>query len=302
MPQQHHRARLKLLTKILAPEHPMRIADVGARATKTGTPYQPLADAGLIELFGFEPEPEAFAELQAIAKPHETYFEAAIGAPGPATFYAHKIGSLSSVYKFCAKAAHFLGKDFWVKRPITEIPMTLQALDHIDGLPDIDLLKMDVQGAERDVMRGGEAKLAKAIGVIAEVRFYRMYEDEPMWCDFDAQMRSQGFELHKFLFQKSVVLPSSAFNNMRRPAASQLLDGDAVYLPNLEDRDRLSDDQLKLLALAADTIYESFDLCAMCLDWLAARGVIPKNSTMRYVKLLPVHLLRHMQKATAGAD
>ncbi len=291
MPQPRHRQRMKILKGALQPLRPIRIADIGARATKTAPPYQPLLYHDMAEVYGFEPEPQAFAALAASAGPNEHYIQATIGAPGPATFYAHHIGSISSIFKLSAAAAKFLGKQFWVNRPITEMPVTLRALDQIDEVPPLDILKMDVQGAELDVMKGGRAKLASAVAVIAEVRFYRMYEGEPMWADFDAEMRAQGFELHRFQFQKSVLLPSSQRKKMHKRAGSQLLDGDAVYLPNLEDESALSDEQLMILAFAANSLFDSYDLCAMCLDRLKQRGAIAGNTARRYVQALPPNLL-----------
>jgi len=69
------------------------------------------------------------------------------------------------------------------------------------------------------------------------------------------------------------------------------LDGDAVYIRNIEDTDKLSDRQLKALALAADIVVQSYDLCGYCLDALKARDVLPKNATRQYFKRLPDDVL-----------
>ncbi len=291
MPASNASARAKWLIDLLGLEKPLQVADIGARITKEVPVYKPLIEHGVAHLHGFEPEPEAFEELKAAAGEGISVYPYALGKPGPATFYAHNIGALSSVFKFCASAANYLGKGFWVKRPITEHQMTLVALDTVEGLPKLDVLKMDVQGAEFDVMQGGAETLAECVMIIPEVRFYRMYEDEPMWADLDTEMRAQGFVLHKFMHQKSVVLPSSQKSSFHKRRGSQLLDGDAVYIRKVEDTDTLSDHQLKALALAADIVAQSPDLCAYCLDALKARGVIPANATRQYVKRLPADVL-----------
>lgn len=302
MVQTNAPARAAWLIKKLSLDAPLQVADIGARITKEIPVYKPLLDHGVAHLHGFEPEPAAFAELEAAAGDNVSVYPVAVGKPGPATFYAHHIGALSSVFKFCGSAARYLGKAFWVNRSVTEHAMTLVALDQIDDLPPLDVLKMDVQGAELDVMEGARARLADCVMIIPEVRFYRMYEDEPMWADVDQEMRAQGFVLHKFLHQKSVVLPSSQKTNFHKRAASQLLDGDAVYIRNLEDTDALSDRQLKALALAADIVAQSHDLCAFCLDALAARKVIRPNLTQQYLMRVPPILKVAEDPAPAKTD
>lgn len=296
--------RAKWLIDLLELDAPLQVADIGARITKEVPVYKPLLDHKVAHLHGFEPEPEAFEELRSAAGDDISVYPFAVGKAGPATFYAHHIGALSSVFKFCASAAKYLGKGFWVKRPITEHAMTLVALDAVDGLPTLDVLKMDVQGAELDVLQGGQDTLADCVMIIPEVRFYRMYEDEPMWADVDQEMRAQGFVLHKFMHQKSVVLPSSQKSSFHKRRGSQLLDGDAVYIRNLEDPDTLSTRQLKALALAADIVVQSYDLCGYCLDALKARDVIPANATRQYFKRLPADVLadQDTQETEANYD
>jgi len=301
MPKTDAKSRAAWLIDLLALAAPLQVADIGARIPKEVPVYNPLLDHKVAHLHGFEPEPEAFEELKEAAGEGVSVYPFAVGKPGPATFYAHHIGALSSVFKFCAAAANYLGKGFWVKRPITEHAMTLVALDDVDGLPKLDVLKMDVQGAEFDVLQGGGKTLAECVMIIPEVRFYRMYQDEPMWADVDTEMRAQGFVLHKFMHQKSVVLPSSQKSSFNKRRGSQLLDGDAVYIRNLEDPDMLTDHQLKAMALAADIVADSPDLCAYCLDALKARDVVPANATRQYLKRLPDTVLAQ-QTAVEAAE
>ncbi len=292
--------RTQWLVSVLELERELRIADIGARLTNRPPGYRAIMEAGAAQLHAFEPEPAAFAELQAQEHDRTTLYPHAVGKPGKATFYAHQMGSLSSVYRFSAACARFLNKGFWVNREITEIPMTLVALDEIEDFPTLDLLKMDIQGAELAVMQGGSKTLADAVMVIPEVRFYRMYEDEPMWADLDIEMRKQGFVLHKFLHQKSVVLGSTRWKQFNRSAGSQLLDGDAVYIRNLEQPETLSTFQLKALALAADTVAMSFDLCAHCLTLLKERGALPSQAVAKYMRRLPVDALKPAETAKVG--
>jgi hypothetical protein len=45
-------------------------------------PYLPLLRARLAEAYGFEPQPEALAALEARKSEHETYFPHAVGGGG----------------------------------------------------------------------------------------------------------------------------------------------------------------------------------------------------------------------------
>lgn len=283
--------RVKWLVQELNLERQIEIADIGARQMKRPPAYQRLLDLGVARLTGFEPDPDAFATLQESSPAHAKYINKAVGKPGPATFYAHHIGSLSSIFKLSAKAATYLGKGFWVKRPIVEHAMTLVSLDELEDMPKLDVLKMDIQGAEYDVLLGGVKTLADTVMIIPEIRFYQMYVDEPMWADIDILMRKNGFVLHSFMHQKRVVLPSPVSQKLNKSAWTQLLDGDAVYIRNLETPDDLSDEQLKTLALTADSITQSYDLCLYCLDKLVHRGVLEANILPAYIARLPSDLM-----------
>lgn len=55
------------------------------------------------------------------------------------------------------------------------------------------LLKIDVQGAERDVLEGAERTLGDAELVILEVSFFQFFEDGPECADIIAYMKARGF-------------------------------------------------------------------------------------------------------------
>ncbi|MEL7345154.1 MAG: FkbM family methyltransferase, partial [Pseudomonadota bacterium] len=218
---------------------------------------------------------------------------------GKATLRIHPAnGGLTSAYPFHEPSVRFLGKERWLEPELGREDIDLVSLDSLQLLPPIDVLKMDLQGGERDVLIGGRRKLSNAVAVITEVRFHRIYEGEPLWADVDQQLGKQGFVLHKLLFTKSVTLPSRAAKKFgKRRAANQLLDGDAVYIRRLDDPETVTTDQLKHLAICADAIFQSFDLVAHVLDILAARGVVPQAAANDYVDLMPERLLAETENA-----
>lgn len=274
------------LIEMLGMTDALRIADVGANPTHA-PPYQPLLELDACHVWGFEPNKAAFGRLSEQAQPNRTIFNAAVGEPGPATYYAHHISSLSSLFPIKASAARFLGKNFWNNRPVEKMDVSLVGLDMITELPLIDVLKMDLQGGELGVLKGGREKLTQAVAVIPEIRFYRMYEDEPMWAEVDQELRSQGFVLHKIMHAKTVRLDTSQKHRIKgKGFKSQLLDGDAVYIRNLEDFSKLSTRQCQALALACDAVFQSHDLCLFCLDELVRRQAVPADAPERYTDFL----------------
>jgi len=291
----HADNRRAVLTGALQPACPMRICDVGASPLST-PPYQGLLDDGVAHVYGFEPNPEQYQQLVAENRPNETYFCKAVGLPGQRTLYVHPAPGFTSLYPMDAAALRAIGKEGWINPKTQAVPLTTVTLDTLADLPDLDLLKMDLQGGELEVLRGGLSKLSRAVAVVAEVRFHRMYEGEALFGDLDLELRAQGFKLHKFLFTKSVMMPHEHEDQVvRARLTSQLLDGDAVYIRD-EDIAGLSEDQLMHLAFAADTVFDSPDLALHCVDHLIARGAAPADLPGDYIAHLRQHQRRNAQE------
>ena len=266
---------------------PLAIVDVGANPL--GKPvYKPLMTAGLAHVWGFEPNAEAFAKLEGTGQ--ATYLPVAVGRGGAATFHAYPASEMSSLYPLSAASIGYLGHFRRHLGQETQSRIETRALDDIDQIERLDLLKIDAQGAECDVIAGAQGKLGSAVMVIAEMRFYRLYDGEPMLHEMDRMLREQGFVLHRFLHQKARMLNHSQKARVNaRAMSTQLIDGDAVYIRSLEDRGAWTDAQLRALTLLAATI-GSHDLALLALDTLVARGLARKSLPGAYVDLLPQEL------------
>jgi FkbM family methyltransferase len=266
---------------------PLAIVDVGANPL--GRPiYKPLLSKGLCHVWGFEPNPDAFAQLA--GSEHATWLPLALGAGGPATLHVYPSSEMSSLYPLSETAIGYLGHFRRHLGQDEKVSIVTHRLDDIADIAQIDLLKVDAQGAECDVIDGGRTKLAQAVMVIAEMRFHRLYDGEPMLHDLDRTLRAQGFVLHRFLHQKSRMLHHSQKARVNAKALSnQLIDGDAVYIRSFEEREAWSDAQLRALALLAATI-GSHDLALLAIDTLVARGLTRKTLPGAYVDHLPQEL------------
>ncbi|WP_293577491.1 FkbM family methyltransferase [Phaeobacter sp.] len=283
------RARLSVLDDAFAPSRALRIVDIGANPINT-PPYADLFDLGGCDLWGFEPGDEAFAALQAEQQDRAHYVKAAVGKPGPADFYPHPQSGLASCVPIDAASVARIGKARWHKPDLQPIQMTLVGLDQLDEaeLPKPDVVKIDIQGGELDVFVHGRDRLSDAICVICEVRFHRIYQNEPKWREVDEELAHQGFALHKFDFTKTVGLDHSQRGRLdARATRSQLLDGDAIYIRALDTMDEWTDTQVKSLAYTAACVIDSHDLALVALDELVRRGSIADTTPETYVASLP---------------
>ena len=64
---------------------------------------------------------------------------------------------------------------------------------HIEIEPEI-LVKMDVQGFEDKVIRGGNNIISKSRVILTEVEFQELYDGQLLFSDINAQLISLGFE------------------------------------------------------------------------------------------------------------
>ncbi len=278
-------ASVELLLRELHLDPLARIADVGANPVNE-PPYTGLLGAGGCEVIGFEPDERAFRALEATKSDLETYFPHAVGNGTTKEPEIFRNEGMTSLLEPDEAAIRVLGRPRWAQITARRRLDTV-TLDAVPGLGDIDLLKIDIQGGEVDVFRGAKSVLGGAVAVITEVRFFPLYVDEPMLGGVDQELRSQGFQLHKFMFEKARALPNSQSRRFRpRRIADQLIDGDAVYVRDLRALDEFTDRMLGCLALFAGAVFESHSLCLCCLDALSARGAAPVDLARRYADLL----------------
>lgn len=278
-------ARLDRLVSLLAPERRTRVVEVGANPINDN-PYANLLASGHCDVWGFEPEPRAFAKLTQTDR--ETYLPYAIGQGGPAVLHITKAASLTSLLRPDVGTAHFFQRFASPGTVIEEQSVETHRLDDLDEVPGFDLMKIDVQGGELQVFEGAAQKLSGALAVISEVAFMPLYEDQPL---LDAQMqalRVHGFDLHKFFFIKGFSLRGGRASRLeKRGHRNQLLDGDAVFLRGLRQPETLSDEDLKHMAILCDSVLESFDVAVRCLDLLLDRDAINEDAVDAYIDILP---------------
>ena len=267
-----------------------RIVDVGANPNVGNPLYLALLQAGACDVVGFEPQPKAFAALAERKSDRETYFPFAVGDGSRKELKVYRSEGYTSVYEPHLPGLRVLGGRNWSQID-QRISFDTVALDDQPQIGVFDLLKIDIQGGEYDVFRGAEASLKPAMAVIVELRYYPLYDGEPMMGVVDNELRRQGFVLHKLMFNQGKPLRNSQMHRLiKRRVRDQLVDGDAVYLRDLGHIDTVGDDQLAHLAILGASVFSSHTLVLHCLDELVHRNVVPADLPAAYVDTLPAAL------------
>lgn len=159
---------------------------------------------------------------------------------GEATLYVTKHPMCSSLFppneayisRF-NELIEYMSLDFTIDIETT----TIDAFCQEEAIADIDFLKVDVQGADLNVLQGAKKILQSSVLAIqAEVLFCELYQNQPLFGDVDRFLREREFTLFSLpvAFRHRQVSPIVSEIN-----PGQLLWGDALYIRDLlEERVR----------------------------------------------------------------
>jgi FkbM family methyltransferase len=114
---------------------------------------------------------------------------------GQAQFEINKSEASSSLLPIDPRNSEWFGRNLTVARRIQVPTMTLPALMAEQGLQTVDLLKLDLQGAERFVLTGGEAVLERVRVIYTEVFFERLYDRAWLFWEMNEFLAARGFKL-----------------------------------------------------------------------------------------------------------
>lgn len=277
---------------ILGDKAPMvTVVDIGAMIEGKNR-YDGLVEQGMARVIGFEPEPREFEKLKAQGDKRHTYLPYFVGSGKRATFHRCRYNGCSSLYApdpriidlFTAFGAS-AGGSFEVLG--TSSVKTIR-LDKIKEIQSCDFLKVDIQGAELDVLKGATRTLGKTAVVELEVEFVPLYKDQPLFAEIDMFMRANGFLLHKFHeVAGRAMRPFLVDNDLFKPL-SQLLWANAVYIKDVTRFAALAPDTLLKTAAVLHEVYASFDMAAFALKAYDLKAATQFHE-------------RYMARATTGA-
>lgn len=262
---------MSFLQKILPPfSCPLKIIDLGAMELKgedeyyrTLSPYYPL------DIVGFEPcQNECNKLTQKKWLPHirRTDLPYAIG-DGTCKIFHTTNASMTSSFYFPNYA---LLDKFQYLSELMQVVKTEEIQTHrLDDLVQVrgaDYLKLDIQGAEKQVLENAKELLEEVLVVHTEVAFVSIYQDQPLFGDVDQVLRKNGFQFHRFCqIAGRTFKPLVANDNICHPL-SQFLWGDVIYVKDFTKLQELSPEKLLKMAVILHEVYRSFDLCNHILE------------------------------------
>lgn len=244
-------------------EDPLVIFDVGARFGSNAE-WDVFGDQ--MRVYCFEPDEEECERLTAQAPPYVTYVPTALGRiSGDATLYESKLSSSTSLFKTRMDYfGRFVNRNNGVV--VGERTVAVKSLDDTMatyGISHVDFVKLDAEGAELDILKGGEHSLRsdRLLGVLSEIRLHEEINGSPPFASLDAFLRTWGLRLYNIQVNHHgrVVLPYPQVEDYRLPsgerfyaytAHGQVQDGDALYFRDLfAARESQPTSILKLCAL-----------------------------------------------------
>ena len=274
------------LQSLLSPDRLTHIIDVGANPIDGDPPYKKLLTDGLCKVTGFEPHDEARAKLLSQASVLERYLPYALGDGGPATLHLCAYSGWTSLLKPSEKALSVFSQFQPNAKVLDEQAIQTYRLDELSDLDDFDMLKIDVQGSELSVFKGGVNRLKNAVVVHTEVSFVSLYENQPSWAEVDLFLRSQGFLPHCFAAVKHWPISPLQYAATAERPYRQLLEADVVYVKDFIDASRMSAEQLKQLCVLAFLVYGSVDLAGRCIELLVQRGELKSDAVNEFIGCL----------------
>ena len=190
---------------------------------------------------------------------------------------------MSSLFKPKTEALNFFNgfSSFGEVQSIEKVQTT--RLDDIENVKPPDFLKMDVQGAELEIIKNGTNKLEDCLALQLEVSYFNLYEKQPSFGEVDVYLRELGFIPHMFLDVKLWPIAPTVFNGNFRVPCNQLLESDVVYVRNPLSLAELTIIQLKKLATLAHYSFKSFDLCVRLLIEMERRQACCVDGHKQYL-------------------
>jgi FkbM family methyltransferase len=184
------------LQAILATERLTAVVDIGANPIDGDPPYIEMLRSKMCTVTGFEPQPAALAVLERQKGPLETYLPYAVGDGRHHTLRLTAATGMASLFNPDTDRLDLFGGFAEWGRVVGEVTLATRRMDDIEDVAHLDMLKIDVQGAELMVFRGARKRLTDAVVVHTEVSFVPLYTDQPVFGEIDIELRGLGFIPH----------------------------------------------------------------------------------------------------------
>lgn len=250
----------------------IEIMDVGA-ACITETPiYKKLLAQSVAHLHAFEGDERHIDALrQAYGATATVHPEFLFDGTARTVYLAAEDSGMTSLLPPRQAALQFFNGFEKFGQILRTAQVKTARLDDVAALPRLDMVKMDIQGAELTVLQHGAETLRDCVAIQVEVSYICLYEGQPSFGDVDVWMRARGFVPHCFLdIKRWSIAPTVRTNDFRVPV-NQLLESDIVYIRDPLTCQEWTPEQLHKLAIIAHDCLGSTDLAVYLIRELARR-------------------------------
>lgn len=178
------------------------IVDVGAHKGESVDFYKSIFPNA--KMFCFEPGDDNFKDLENKLLQYKDCKAFKLGisdCSGQATFYLNELSHLGSLRKINTSSKDSLG--FAAKAQNHEVTILTSTLDEIcvqENILNIDILKIDVQGAEFEVILGAKNVMMNTNLIVMEINLFDFYEkDRHKLSSIFRLLEENNFELFDIL-------------------------------------------------------------------------------------------------------
>ena len=255
-------ASLKIASfrELTGTEVSVKVVDIGANPIDGSPPYAPLMTAGVADIVGFEPNPDALAKLNSLKGPRETYLPHAIGDGGKHTLHVCAAPGMTSLLEPNPNVLNrFHGFPQW-GQVLSKVDVDTRRLDDVPETAGVNLIKIDIQGGELMAFQNATERLKDVLVIQTEVEFLQLYKNQPLYSDVDQFLRQHGFTFHRFYPTVSRVIAPLLFNNDIYAGMSQIVWADAIFVRDFTRPELMSDTQLMKMSMILHDCYQSVDL------------------------------------------
>jgi FkbM family methyltransferase len=304
---------------------PIVALDVGARDAFVHTRWNALPP-DMVRLHGFEPDPPECDALnrRAAAEGLDFHFHpvALAERTGPIDFHRYAEPAAGSLYpanrrvveRYCYGRESPLSSQFELVEKRTIEAKSMADWARGAGVAEIDFCKLNVQGAELDILRGAGPLLDSVLGIVAEQTFHATYVGAPLFGEVYEFLRAAGFSMFDAIGMNLVARTRSPIHVTEDRVFSvggawprhQVLEGHFLYLRDpvlaADEPGSASLQQcLKLVCIAE--LFGQIEFAFELLWWLAASPRAGRTGSLcREVAERGADTYRSVSRASAAAE
>ena len=264
-------AFLSFFEDLLRDDPTLTIVDVGAQDLKGESHiYSPLTRRWPHRVIGFEPiyDQEVVENTESGVRRVLPY---ALGDGSEQALHVTRYSALSSFYRpNRSLRAEFHGPKH-LYDIVKTVPMQTRALDALP-LEQADFIKIDAQGAEPLIVKGGMRYVSQTPLAYCETTFVPLYEHAPLFDEHLSLFRAYGFELVDLYLngrRRAELRTPDAYPALAPQGGGRLIWADALYgLRSLTSGEPSSEQRPRALkaALVLHALFRHYDVAARIIE------------------------------------